>query len=59
MLPVKKALGTDPEAMEARESLTKYKGKLSTAVVEAAATAATRCVTPLNGYLRYFTRRVP
>lgn len=44
MAPVKKALGADPEAMEARESLTKYKAKLAAAVVEAAATAATRCV---------------
>lgn len=44
MLPVKKALGGDPEVIEARESLTKYKAKLSAAVTEAAAAAATRCV---------------
>lgn len=49
MAPVKKALGADPEVVEARESLAKYKAKLSMAVVEVAATAATRCVTPLNG----------
>lgn len=44
ILPVKKALGGDPEVAEARESLTKYKAKLSTAVAEAAAAASTRCV---------------
>lgn len=44
ILPVKKALGGDPEVAEARESLTKYKAKLSAAVAEAAAAAATGCV---------------
>eukprot|EP00752_Nemacystus_decipiens_P016764 g15002.t1 len=42
ILPVKKALGGDPEVIEARERLTKYKAKLSAAVTEAAAAAVTR-----------------
>ncbi|CAM9255079.1 unnamed protein product, partial [Scytosiphon promiscuus] len=42
MQPVKKALGADPEVVEARARLTKYKASLSSAVAEAAATAATR-----------------
>ncbi|CAM9225142.1 unnamed protein product, partial [Hapterophycus canaliculatus] len=42
LLPVKKALGADPEVVEARARLTKYKATLSSAVAEASATAATR-----------------
>ncbi|CAM9669899.1 unnamed protein product, partial [Ectocarpus fasciculatus] len=42
MLPVKMALGGDPEAVEARETLTKYKGTLSAAVAEAEATTTSR-----------------
>ncbi|CAN0103492.1 unnamed protein product, partial [Ectocarpus sp. 12 AP-2014] len=42
MLPVKMALSGDPEAVEARESLTKYKATLSAAVAEAEATTTSR-----------------
>lgn len=44
LLPMKKALGGDPEVVEARARLTKYKATLSSAVAEAAAAAATRYV---------------
>ncbi|CBJ30986.1 hypothetical protein Esi_0227_0036 [Ectocarpus siliculosus] len=42
MLPVKMALSGDPEAVEARESLTKYKATLSAAVAEAEGTTTSR-----------------
>ena len=42
ILPVQKALGGDPEAIQARAVLTRYKGQLSAAVAEAAARAAKR-----------------
>lgn len=42
MLPVKMALSGDPEAVEARESLNKYKATLSAAVAEAEATTTSR-----------------
>lgn len=44
MLPLKKALGSDPEAAGARASLVKYKGDLSVALAEATSTATKRCI---------------
>lgn len=44
MLPIKKALGSDPEAAGIRASLVKYKGDLSVALAEATATATKRYI---------------
>lgn len=44
MLPLKKALGSHPEATGVRASLVKYKGDLSVALAEATATATKRYI---------------
>ena len=58
MLPIKKVLGSDPEAAGIRASLVKYKGDLSVALAEATATATKRYILCRGFHWEYGMSRV-